>query len=163
MAETAQEPAGLFARRLDRLLRSAPEGRKPYTPKEVATAINDAAGEHIASGTYIWQLRTGQKDNPTYKVVVGLSRFFAVSPTYFFDEAETGRGEIPAEVALALKNDRVRDVALDMAGLSERSLEAVRQLVANARVLEGQAQAGPRPRTRRAAKLHAARLISCST
>jgi hypothetical protein len=55
----------------------------------------------------------------------GLSRFFRVSPTYFFDEAETERDAIPAEVALALRDDAIRDIALRSAGLSERSLKVI--------------------------------------
>jgi hypothetical protein len=44
---------------------------------------------------------------------------------YFFDETETDRGAIPAEVAVVLQDDAVRDLALRAAGLSERSLKAI--------------------------------------
>lgn len=142
-------PQGLIAQRLDHLFTTVhPEGRKPYTHAEVADAINAAAGERLASTTYIWQLRTGRSDNPTYKVLVGLSRFFGVSPAYFFDQADTARGDVPAEVAVALKSEDVREIAVDAAGLSGQSLEAVRQLIASARALEGQPAAGGRSRGR---------------
>lgn len=149
MAGDTRAPEGMLARRLDHLFKTVhPKDRKPYTHAEVANAINKAAGERLASTTYIWQLRTGRSDNPTYKLLVGLSRFFGVSPTYFFDEAETARDAVPAEVTLALKNDRVRDIALDAAGLSGHSLDAVRQLIASARALESQPKTSPRPRSR---------------
>lgn len=148
--EDSRGPEGLFARRLDHLIRTVhPEDRKPYTPKEIAAAINAAAGEQVASGTYIWQLRKGEKDNPTYKLVVALSRFFGVSPAYFFDEAETARDAVPAEVALALKDGRVRGITLGVQGLSAHSLDAVEQLIATVRALEDQ-PAGSRRRSRRA-------------
>jgi transcriptional regulator with XRE-family HTH domain len=133
----------LIASRLDHLLRTVhPAGRKPYSPGEVAAAINAAAGENMISGQYIWQLRTGQRDNPTYKHLIALSRFFGVPPTYFFPDSETERGAVPAEVALALQDDALRDMALRAAGLSERSLKAISDMVDSARAMET-----PPPRT----------------
>ena len=67
-------------------------------------------GEQVTSGTYAWQLRTGRRDNPTYKLLTGLSRFFK--------DTETERGTIPPHVALAQRDDAVRDIALRSAGLS---------------------------------------------
>ena len=127
-------PDALLARRLDHLFRTIhPAGRKGYTPADVAAAINEAAGERVTSGTYLWQLRTGRRDNPTYKVITGLADFFGVSPTYFFEDAAVDRGALPAEVVAALADDAVRDIALRAAGLSERSLDVIRQTVALAR------------------------------
>ena len=127
-------PDALLARRLDHLFRTVyPAGRKGYTPADVAAAINEAAGERVTSGTYLWQLRTGRRDNPTYKVITGLAEFFGVSPTYFFEDATVGRGVLPAEVVAALADDAVRDIALRAAGLSEHSLDVIRQTVALAR------------------------------
>lgn len=145
-AMPAKEPGGLLAQRLDHLMRTVhPAGRKPYSNAEVADAINAAAGEQVAGTTYIWQLRTGRKDNPTYRVVVGLARLFGVPPQYFFDEAETGRGAVPPEVAVALTDDRVRGIALGVSGLSGHSLAAVEQLIASVRALEDQPRGPGRP------------------
>jgi transcriptional regulator with XRE-family HTH domain len=102
----------------------------------------------VTSGTYVWQLKTGRRDNPTYKLLIGLSRFFGVSPTYFFDEAETERDAIPAEIMLALKDDAVRDIALGSAGLSQQSLKAIADMVTSARAGETsrpRVQRKPRP------------------
>ena len=106
-------PDGLIASRLEHLFRTVhPADRGPYTPGDVAAAINADAGEDVISGQYIWLLRTGRRDNPTYKHLIAIARFFGVSPMYFFDESETDRGAVPAEVALALQDDAVRDLAL---------------------------------------------------
>jgi transcriptional regulator with XRE-family HTH domain len=127
-------PDALLARRLDHLFRTAhPADRKRYTPAEVATALNEAAGERVTSGTYLWQLRTGRRDNPTYKVILGLADFFRVSPTYFFEDRVVERGAMPPEVAAALQDDAVRDIALRAAGLSERSLQVIAETVSLAR------------------------------
>ena len=144
----APNPEGLIATRLEHLFRTVhPADRGSYTPGDVAAAINTGAGEDVISGQYIWLLRTGRRDNPTYKHLIAISRFFGVSPMYFFDEPETDRSAIPAEVAVVLQDDRVRDLALRAAGLSERSLKAISDMVDSARSLQGHA---PRRRSREA-------------
>lgn len=140
-----REPQGFIGERLDHLFETVRrEDGKRYTLVQVANAINAAAGERLGSAAYIQQLRVGDSDNPTYKVIVGLSRFFGVSPMYFFEEADLERGMVPPEVALAVADEDVREIAVDAAGLSKQSLESVKQLIANARALEER----PAPRTR---------------
>jgi transcriptional regulator with XRE-family HTH domain len=145
VSDNAPHPDGFLATRLDHLFRTVHPGRaRPWTPAHVAEAINNSAGgEQVTSGTYLWQLKTGRRDNPTYKLLIGLSRFFGVSPAFFFDEAELDRGAIPAEVALALRDDAVRDIALRSAGLSERSRKVIADTITGA-----QAEEAPRPRPR---------------
>ena len=146
--QTPVPERGLFARRLDHLFRTVhPKDRSPYTPAECAEAINATAGDPVVSGTYLWMLRTGKRDNPTMKHLIAISRFFGVSPMYFFDESETDRGAIPAEVTVALQDDAVRDLALRAAGLSERSLKAISDMVDSARSLQGES---PTRRSRQA-------------
>ena len=134
MPQYVPNPDGLLARRLDYLFRTVhPAVRKGYTPAEVATALNEAAGERVTSGTYLWQLRTGRKDNPTYKVLTGLADFFGVSPAYFFEDSAVERGTMSPEVVAALRDETVRGIALQAAGLSERSLEVIAETVSLAR------------------------------
>jgi|SRR5579863_9463227 len=138
MTQTGDPPARLLADRLDRLFRTVhPKDRGPYTHAEVAGAINTAAGDSVISATYLWQLRTGRRDNPTRKHLSALAAFFGVSPMYFFDDAEAGRDAVPAELIAALKDDSVREMALRAAGLSDRSLKAIRDMIENARAVEG--------------------------
>jgi transcriptional regulator with XRE-family HTH domain len=129
MADDAPGLDGLIASRLDLLFRTVhPAGRGPYSIAEVVSAIN-ASGEDSISVGYLWQLRKGHRDNPTYKHLLALSRFFGVSPVYFFPEEDAGRGAVPADAALALKDDAVREIALRAAGLSERSLQVIRDMI----------------------------------
>src|ERR1700761_158254 len=94
-----------LADRLDHLFRTVhPKDRAPYTPAEVAKAINESAGERVISSTYIWQLRTGRRDNPTQRHLSALAAFFGVSPVYFFDQAEADRNHVPPELASALRD-----------------------------------------------------------
>src|SRR3984885_1532853 len=131
-------PEGLFAERLDHLFRTAhPKDRGPYTPAEVADAINEAADDRVVSGTYLWLLRTGQRDNPTMKHLIAIARFFAVSPTYFFPDDAMQQDAVPAELAAALSDDKVREMALRAAGLSDRALKAITNMIDSARSVEG--------------------------
>jgi len=138
MAGTPEAQRGLLADRLDHLFRTVhPKDRGPYTPAEVAAAVNAAAGGRVISSTYIWQLRTGRRDNPTQRHLSALAAFFGVSPLYLFDEAEADRGAVPPELAAALHDDDLRVMTLRAAGLSERALRAIRDMIESARAVEG--------------------------
>jgi transcriptional regulator with XRE-family HTH domain len=138
MARQTRPPEGHFAERLDRLFRTVhPKDRGPYTPAEVAEAINAEADERVVSGTYLWLLRTGQRDNPTMKHLLAIARFFGVPPTYFFPDDVAQQDAVPAEVVAALSDDKVREMALRAAGLSDRSLKAITDMINNARTVEG--------------------------
>ena len=60
-----------------------------YSNEQVAGAIADT-GVTI-SQSYIWQLRKGKKDNPTFKHLQALAGFFGVPVSYFFDDEVTDR------------------------------------------------------------------------
>jgi transcriptional regulator with XRE-family HTH domain len=138
MPRQTRSPKGLFAQRLDHLFRTVhPKDRGPYTPGEVAEAINAAAGDRVVSATYLWLLRTGQRDNPTLRHLLALARFFGVSPVYFLPDDGKQERELPTEVVAALTDDKVRDLALRAAGLSDRSLRAITNMVDSARAVEG--------------------------
>jgi transcriptional regulator with XRE-family HTH domain len=138
MPRQTRPPEGLFAQRLDHLFRTVhPKDRGPYTPAEAAEAINEAAGDRVVSGTYLWLLRTGQRDNPTMKHLIAIARFFAVPPTYFFPDDSLDENAVPAELTAALGDEKVREMALQAAGLSDRSLKAITDMINSARSVEG--------------------------
>jgi ESX-1-secreted protein regulator len=138
MGENSDAPKGLLASRLEHLFQTTRgDDGQPLSAADVAAAINAAAGGHVIGATYVWQLKTGRRANPTYKHLLALSRFFGVPPTYFFDEADLERGATPPDVAAALRDDDVREIALRAAGLSERTLKALRAMIDSARTMEG--------------------------
>jgi transcriptional regulator with XRE-family HTH domain len=138
VSRQSKPPQGLLAERLDRLFRTVhPKDRGPYTPAEVADAINAAAGERVVSATYLWLLRTGQRDNPTIRHLMALARFFGVPAVYFLPDADADPSAIPADLTAALTDDKVRDLTLHAAGLSDRSLRAIADMVDSARAMEG--------------------------
>ncbi|HJD82893.1 helix-turn-helix domain-containing protein [Kitasatospora aureofaciens] len=102
--------------------------REQYTNEEVARACREATGESFST-TYLWQLRTGRRDNPTKRHLEALAHFFQVPPAYFFDERQGA--EIAKELALlgALRDAGVRSLALRAVGLSPEGLDTVSELV----------------------------------
>jgi transcriptional regulator with XRE-family HTH domain len=140
MARTAGDaPAKelpFVAQRLDLLFRIASEktGRK-IGAGTVADGINAAAGEKVIEQSYIWQVKTGRKDNPSFKVLAQLAEYFGVHPGFFFPEDDSHA--IGPELQAALRDDRIRNLALLAAGLSDPSLEAITMIAKNSRSIEG--------------------------
>ncbi|MEV4361068.1 XRE family transcriptional regulator [Nonomuraea sp. NPDC004186] len=138
-SSSAEEPASQrsLAEKLEYLFRTVREpGRREYSNEEVAAAI--ARDQDVSiSASYIWYLRTGQRDNPTLKHLTALATFFGVPPAYFFDERI--RDEVEGELALvvALRDAGVRDVALRASGLSVESLDTITEVIKRVRTLEG--------------------------
>ncbi|MEU9336333.1 helix-turn-helix domain-containing protein [Streptomyces sp. NPDC048290] len=125
---TAETPTTL-AGRIEALFRIVRRpDQQPYTNEEVATACREATGESF-SATYLWQLRTGRRDNPTKRHLEALAGFFQVPPAYFFDDA-TGV-EIASQLELlgAFRDAGVRSVALRAVGLSPEALGTVSDLI----------------------------------
>lgn len=120
-----------------------PDGRE-YSNEEVAALVSQQ-GETI-SASYLWYLRTGQRDNPTLKHLTALARFFGVPAAYFFDDEVSGRVEADLALLAAMNDAGVRGVALRAAGLSPESLRTVYEVIARVSELEGKS---PRPGEKR--------------
>ncbi|GAB2575961.1 hypothetical protein GCM10027168_06160 [Streptomyces capparidis] len=127
---TAEEAAATtLAQRIDRLfdLVRRPD-RQQYTHEEVARACRAATGESF-SATYLWQLRTGRRDNPTKRHLEALAQFFQVPPAYFFDDEQGERVAREVELLGALRDAGVRDVALRAVNLSPEALGTISDLI----------------------------------
>ncbi|MFC3453380.1 XRE family transcriptional regulator [Amycolatopsis speibonae] len=115
--------------RIDRLFQVVrrPNGEQ-HSHEEVARACRESTGESF-SAAYLWQLRTGRRDNPTKRHLEALAGFFQVPPAYFFDD-EQGRA-LAEEIELlgALRNNAVRNLALRAVTLSEEGLGTVADIV----------------------------------
>ncbi|RGC65016.1 Nucleoid-associated protein EspR [Micromonospora sp. MW-13] len=109
---------------------------REYSNEEVAAGITRDQGVPI-SASYLWYLRTGQRDNPTFRHLNALATFFGVSPAYFFDQETGDRVDAELGVASALRDAGVRTVALRASGLSAASLDAIRDVIDRVRQLEG--------------------------
>ena len=135
-----ERPARTLAEKLDRLFSVVhPPDRGEHTHEEVAAALRERGGPTI-SGTYIWQLRKGHRDNPTKRHLEALADFFGVPPAYFFDDEAAERVDAELQLLAAMRDASVRGVALRAAGLSAQSLLMVRNVIEHARKLEGLAE-----------------------
>jgi transcriptional regulator with XRE-family HTH domain len=131
------DKAGSFAERLDQLFATVrPRGRGEYSYREVASGVTELTGT-VISPSYIWQLRTGMKNNPTKRHIQALSAFFGVPPGFFFDRIENERVQAELETLVALRDSGVTALALRANGLSEESLRLIADLIERTRTLEG--------------------------
>ncbi|MFW6034028.1 MAG: helix-turn-helix domain-containing protein [bacterium] len=136
MTDPSSVPKTL-ADKLDYLFRTVhPRGRGEYSYREVAQAINDA-GTTTISASYLWQLRRGEKDNPTIKHIEALARFFGVPPSYFLDDDATEEITAQLELLVAMRDSDVREIALRVSDLSEAALKMIKGVVESTRQLEG--------------------------
>ena len=124
MTESA---GGSLARRIDHLFKAVqPKGRE-YSYEEVARGC-EALTVGTFSKTYVWQLRTGQRDNPTKRHLEALAAFFGVPVSYFFDDQVVDDVNSQLALATALRDSDVRDIALRalyMDGATRRSLARI--------------------------------------
>lgn len=119
---------GTLADRLNRLFAAVRRrGGAEYGNTAVAQAITER-GVPI-SHTYIWQLRTGRRDNPTIQHLSAIAEFFGVPVAYFFDGGDSARDDRDLELLVVLRKQGVDEIALRVADLSEGSRDAVRGLV----------------------------------
>lgn len=118
-----------IADRLDRLFRQVrPAGQGEFSYMAVAEAIRREQGIAI-SHTYIWQLRTGRRDNPTIQHLRGLATFFGVPVAYFLDDDETRKIDGQLELLRTLRDAQVTDIALRAADVSPSSRDTIGELV----------------------------------
>ena len=94
----------------------------------VAEAIRAQQGVAI-SHTYIWQLRTGRRDNPTVQHLTALATYFGVPVAYFLDDEQTRR--IDAQLALlrTIRDAGVTEIALRAADISPAGRDRISELI----------------------------------
>ncbi|MEV0275728.1 hypothetical protein AB0I22_05000 [Streptomyces sp. NPDC050610] len=109
-----------------------PEERKRPGYARLAKEISEQTGGAI-SGTYLWELATGRKRNVTLEQLDVLAEFFGVPPGYFLDDEVAERVNAQLALAAALRDTRVRNLALRAEGLSPASLDALLTMVNEAR------------------------------
>ncbi|MFF3333693.1 hypothetical protein ACFYWX_29790 [Streptomyces sp. NPDC002888] len=101
----------------------------------LAKEIREATGSTI-SGTYLWELATGKKHNITLAQLDVLAEFFGVPLPYFLNEEVYERVNSQMALAVALRNAKIRSIALRAEGLPPASLDALLAMVTEARKLQ---------------------------
>ncbi|MCC3776395.1 hypothetical protein [Streptomyces sp. UNOB3_S3] len=125
-----------FDQRLSELITAIyPDERKRPGYARLAKEIRETTGGTI-SGTYLWELATGKKRNVTLEQLDVLAEFFGVPPEYFISEEVAERVGSQLRLATALRDARVRNLALRAQGLSPATLDAVLAIVNEARKVQ---------------------------
>jgi len=142
MTDRRSGKGSTLAEKLDRLFKSGhPSRGGEYTYEEVADGIK-RLGLPPISPSYLWELRTGKKDNPRMQHLESIAAFFGVTPADFYNEEAFDRIDARLELFAALRDAGVEQLALNAADLSPETLRTITQLVERARQLEG-LPAGP--------------------
>ncbi len=118
-----------IADKLDRLFHQVRgAGQSEVSYMTVAEAIRGQQGIQI-SHTYIWQLRTGRRDNPTIQHLRGLAAFFGVPVAYFLDDDEARKIDGQLDLLRTLRDAQVTEIALRAADVSPSSRDTIGELV----------------------------------
>ncbi len=112
-----------------------PRGGRERSNEEVVRLIADRGGPTI-SATYLYYLRTGQRDNPTKRHLEVLAEAFGVSPAYFFDDALAERVQAELGLLSSLRDSPVLDIQRRSAGVSAGMLRALSVMLDQVRELE---------------------------
>jgi len=131
-------PPKTLAGKLDYLFRVVhPKAGGEYTYREVAQAINDTDTGTTISASYVWQLRRGEKDNPTIRHIEAIAKFFGVPPSYFLDEQAAADITAQLELLASMRDNDVREIALRASDLSPAALKMIKNLIEDTRRIEG--------------------------
>jgi transcriptional regulator with XRE-family HTH domain len=100
------------AEKLNRLFEVLhPPGARPLNNRELASRVKEHGGS--ISPTYISQLRSGSRDNPTLENLIGIASAFGVPAGYFTDPevAERVDGELDRLVELQQAKPELAEIA----------------------------------------------------
>ena len=125
-----------FDQRLNELIQAAyPDRRKRPGFARLAMEIREATGGAI-SATYLWELSTGKKRNVTLEQLDVLAEFFGVPPGYFLNDEVSERVKAQLALLSALRDVKIRNLALRSEGLSPSTLDAFLAMVNEARKMQ---------------------------
>ena len=114
-----------IAEKLDRLFR---QHRPEPSYMAVAEAVRADQGVSI-SHTYIWQLRTGKRDNPTVTHLTALAAYFGVPVSYFLDDEQTRKIDDQLALLQTIRDAGVTEIALRAADVSPRGRDMISELI----------------------------------
>ncbi|MFD9610925.1 hypothetical protein ACFWWS_16350 [Streptomyces sp. NPDC059083] len=131
-----------FDQRLTELIQAVyPDEQQRPGYARLAREISAATGGSI-SGTYLWELATGKKRNITLEQLDVLAQFFGVPPEYFLNEEVSQRVKAQLALATALRDTKVRSLAMRASGLSPASLDSLLTIVNETRKVQNLPEVG---------------------
>lgn len=127
-----------LAERLDTLFQTVPQADNP-TKLHSSASVAEALGEQGISVTpnHIRALRSGRRDNPSFRLLMGLAELFRVPLDYFVDESAAEEIRESLDALVAMRDTGVEQVMLRAHGVSSESLGSVLTLLDQIRRIEG--------------------------
>jgi len=110
--------------------------RKPDGSQYTYQEVEEGTGKAI-TGAYVWKLRTGKAENPSYKVLKVLSDFFEVPVSFFFEEEVSEEYLQNLKLATQLREAGVQHIALRAGDLDEAGKRAVLEMIEYVRKAQG--------------------------
>ncbi|MER7770491.1 XRE family transcriptional regulator [Kitasatospora sp. NPDC096140] len=117
-----------LAEKIDKLFTNIRKDGREYTYEEVARGCSELNGGTF-SKSYVWQLRTGQRDNPTKRHLEALAAFFRVPVAYFFDEETVERVDSQLAITTAMRDAQVRDIALRAMRMDDAGRKSLARII----------------------------------
>lgn len=127
-----------MAERLDLLFRTVPR-RDDSSQFHTSTSVAGELKKHgiDVTPTHIRALRTGRRNNPSFRLLAGLADLFQVPIDYFVDDTVSKEIQDSLETLVAIRDTEVQQVMLRAHGVSSESLDSVMNLLDQIRRIEG--------------------------
>lgn len=146
MSSDSGDASRSFSAKLNHLFATVrPAHGEEASYREVAATIAEQGGPTI-SPSYIYQLRSGIRENPTLRHVQALAKYFGVEVAYFTDDEIAEQTDAQLATLAAMRDAGVRSIALRAANLSPESLGLVSDMIDVASKMEGSRRRGSRTR-----------------
>lgn len=132
----ASEGMSDLARKLDRLFDAVPKpGGGRYSNESAAQALAELGVTVTAQ--HLWHLRTGRRDNPSFRLLEGISRLFGVPIGYFSDEAIERQVSEQIATLASLRDSGVRSLLMRTQGVSPQNVQHLGAILEQIRRMEG--------------------------
>lgn len=127
-----------LAERLELLFSTIPRaaGSDQLHSSESLAAALQKQGIQVTP-THLANLRAGRRDNPSAVLLAGIARVFDVPLAYFFEEDVAADVSSGLRTLATLRDAGVQKVMMRAQGVSSSNLEAVAEVLAQIRRIEG--------------------------
>lgn len=112
-----------------------PRDRGEYSLQEVCDGVREQGGPGMTTN-YLWQLRSGLRDNPSKAHLEALGRFFGIDPKYFLDSDVADQIDRELDLIVAMRDAGIRNLALRASRLTPEGLQVALNIVEQVAQLE---------------------------
>jgi len=135
-----------LAEKLNHLFKTIhPPDRGEYSLQEVCDGIRELGGPGMTTN-YLWQMRTGLRNNPSKAHLEALGRFFGIDPKYFLDSDTADQIDRELELIVAMRDAGIRNLALRASRLTPEALQVALNIIEQVGQLEHRATERKEPR-----------------